>query len=523
MEVQVRALNIGGRPPVVVNDRHLIARVQQLPVLDLLGPVGVHHHQQGAGVRPEHGLLAVQQHALILGHLCHALVQLVGGSAHMVPHNIVRNSLHPGDGAYAHRRAHRVEVGGLVAHDHDAGGVRHQLAHGGGHDPALDLGAPLGFLAAPAEELEGKTVLDHRLIAPAGQGHLHRQAGEAVQLVKGVRVHPDADGEGGGDAGGIDHLPHAVQQGELLLLIIRQVLFFKKKQVAVPVQPQERAVGLLRPVGEPLDDVAEHGRADVLVLPLDGVLVVVQQQQGQHGLGGLVDVPGVGQIGDIQPVGGGKQSVRLIGGGPGHVPEHLIAPPVQLHLNRALAFALQQPAAVEAGGQVGHFGVEHPLLVPGEAQEAVVGPHHLIGVRPEHHQGEGAVQSALPGGLIHAVHDLLEEIVGLPLAPEGGGRIGDEQHPDDDQLRHRRLLVVQQSGDAREGQHHGEVQPDAGGQHPRQLLIHLDHLFQSLFGKGAYSIDIRLYQNQTTKTRPHDKSDFFVIYLKSRVDKLGAG
>ena len=115
----------------------------------------------------------------------------------------------------------------------------------------------------------------------------------------------------------------------------------------------------------------------------------------------------------------------------------------------------------------------------------VVGPHHLVGIRAEHHQGQGAVKGAVPGGLVHAVHQFLQIPVRLLLAPQGGRTAGDEQHPHHNELRHRRLGLPQQGGDARKGQHHPEVQPDARGQQPRQLLIHHLHLFPTRSKAGA--------------------------------------
>ncbi len=120
VEIEVRPLDIGGGPPVVVNDRHLVAGIQQLPVLHLLRAVGVHHDQQGAGIRPEHGLLGIQQHTFVLRHPRHPVIELIRRGPPRLPDDIVAHPLHPGDGANPHGGPHRVEVGGAVAHDHDA-------------------------------------------------------------------------------------------------------------------------------------------------------------------------------------------------------------------------------------------------------------------------------------------------------------------------------------------------------------------------------------------------------------------
>ena len=56
MEVECRVLDIVRRPAVVVNDRHPVAGVQQLPVLHQIRPVGVHHHQQGPRLGVDEGV-----------------------------------------------------------------------------------------------------------------------------------------------------------------------------------------------------------------------------------------------------------------------------------------------------------------------------------------------------------------------------------------------------------------------------------------------------------------------------------
>ena len=189
VEVEGAALDVGGGPAVVVDDRHLVAGLEHLSAGHLLGAVGVHHHQQGPGVCLQEGLLAVQKQVLVLLHPLQLAVQLVGGGGSALPDDVVGHTLLAGNGAHAHGGAHGIHVGGGVAHDEHAGGVRHQLAQGGGHDPALDLGALLGLLGPATEELEVEAVFHHRLIATPGQGHLHGQRGKAVQVRRGLPVH----------------------------------------------------------------------------------------------------------------------------------------------------------------------------------------------------------------------------------------------------------------------------------------------------------------------------------------------
>ena len=60
---------------MVVDDRHPVAGGQQIRVLDPLGPVGVHDHQQGAPVGDHHGLLGAEKGVLVLLLLPQALHQ----------------------------------------------------------------------------------------------------------------------------------------------------------------------------------------------------------------------------------------------------------------------------------------------------------------------------------------------------------------------------------------------------------------------------------------------------------------
>ena len=56
---------------MVVDHRHLVYRLQQILAHHLLGPVGVHHHQQAVGVGQQDGILLGEEHVLVLAQPPH--------------------------------------------------------------------------------------------------------------------------------------------------------------------------------------------------------------------------------------------------------------------------------------------------------------------------------------------------------------------------------------------------------------------------------------------------------------------
>ena len=153
----------------------------------------------------------------------------------------------PAQGAHPGGGPHRVVVGGLVAHDKHLGGVGHQGGQGIGHHPALYLGALLRLLGPAPVKLEGKPVADHRLVAPPGQGHVHRQVGEVQQLPEAAAVHAHADGQGGVHAAGVDHLVNGVQNIELAVNKFGQIPLLKDKQIPFPLIAAQNATRLGHP------------------------------------------------------------------------------------------------------------------------------------------------------------------------------------------------------------------------------------------------------------------------------------
>ena len=247
MVVEGGPLDIGGGPAVVVDDCHPVAGLQHLPGQHLLRTVGVHHHHQGAVVHHQQSLLGREKSAPVLAQLGQPVRQdLTGGRAGLL-NDIGGDSLLPGDGKHAGSGAHTVVVRGLVPHDKQTGGVGHQGREGIGHDPAFHLGALRGLLGPSAEELKGELVADDRLISTAGQRHLDGEVGKLHQLLEGGAVLAHADGQGGGQAAGVDHLVDGVQDVEFLIHEPGEVLLLKEEEVPVPLHPPQHPAGPVHP------------------------------------------------------------------------------------------------------------------------------------------------------------------------------------------------------------------------------------------------------------------------------------
>ena len=249
---------------MVVDDRHPVAALEDLQRLDLLGPVGVHHHHQGAVVRNEQGLLGGDEAVVIFGQLAQPVDQLLGGGDPGLPDDVGGDAVLPAQGAHTGGGAHRVVIRGLVAHDEDLGGVGHQGGQGVGHHPAFYLGALLGFLGPAAVEFKGELVADHCLVAPPGQGHVHRQVGEVQQLLVAVAVQAHADGQRGVHPAGVDDLMDGIQNIKFAVHKFGQMALLKDEQVALPLVAAEDAPGVSHPALDSAVDLGHDGGAFVL-------------------------------------------------------------------------------------------------------------------------------------------------------------------------------------------------------------------------------------------------------------------
>ena len=453
MVVESGTLNVGGSPAVVVDDGHPVAGLHQIQGLDLLRAVGVHHHHQRAVVRQQQSLLGGEEAVLILLQMGQLVHQHLSRGRARLPDDVGRDPLLPGDGAHAGGGAHAVVVGGLVAHDKHLGGVGHQGGQGVGHDTAFYLGALFRLLGAAAVELEGELVAYHRLVAAPGQGHVDGQVGKLEQLPIVLPVLAHADGEGGGDAAGIGNLADGVQNVKFLFDKPGQILLLKDVVVPVPLHPAEHAVGVGHPGVQTGVDLGVDGGALVLRQVFHQVLVVVQQQHRHHRAGGQILVPGLTQLGDVHPVGGGQEAAALVAGAHQVAVDHKPAA-AEAHVVGTLVFALQQPPGVKAGDNGGELGVEEVLPVAGEAQEAVVGPDDIVALRTEDPHGQGGVDHGIFCGHIHVAGDIFNVLGDLPaaLVAAGAGIQPQDQHHHS--FQHRQRNGKQGGGQGKQDQDH---------------------------------------------------------------------
>ena len=196
---------------MVVDHRHLVHCLQQILAHHLLGPVGVHHHQQAVGVGQQDGILLGEEHILVLAQPPQPAwdISLAG----FCPASLMMCTGAPFFRAMAHTpaAAPMQSMSGYLwpmTNTREASAISSPRALG--HDPALNLGALLQLLGAAAVELEVELVLDHHLVAAPAQRHVQGQGGEFVELPGRGAVAAEADGEGGGDAVGALYLPDLI-------------------------------------------------------------------------------------------------------------------------------------------------------------------------------------------------------------------------------------------------------------------------------------------------------------------------
>ena len=471
MEIKGGVGNIGGRPAVVVDNRHLVAGEQQLLRHRLLRPVGVHHHQQGAGVGQNDSVLAGDKGLLVLGQGAQSGDHVRRRSLARLPDDVGGHPPLAGDGAHAGGRADTVQVPVLVAHNKDSGGVGHQLPQGVGHHPALHLGALLRLLAPAAVELKVKLVFDDRLVPATAQGHLQGQGGKLKQLLEGVRLLADADGQCGGQTGGVLHLVDCIQHGELPVLKLLEIALLKEEEIAVPVVFGKHPLGGGGPLVQSVVDAAHQGGFGIVTLALHDLLVIVQGENGQHRALCVILIPQLGQIGDIHPVGGGQIAAPSLLVGADHVAEHQKAALAQGHLTGALPLALHQPAGGEAGHRVGQLEIKQMLPLPCDLKKAVVGPDHLVALRPENNHGQGGIGHGILGGHVDIVRDILDILQNL-LLPLGiaAAEVEVQRHHHHRLHGGQRPVAPRPGGQSKEHQA-DKIQPQAGLQQVGELFL----------------------------------------------------
>ena len=455
----------------MVDDRHPVAGFQQLGAFHHVGTVGVHHHQQGVRFHLQERIAGIEKHVLILRQGVQPFQHGSGGIVIRVDDDVRLLAPLPGGAANACRRAHSVHIREGVAHDVDLACIGDQLPEGVGHDPRLHLGALFRGFGTAAVKREIHLIPHHRLIAAPAQRHFQRQLGVFVQLRDAGGVHAHADGQGGMNV--LRHLDAAdgIQNGELFLHKVLEILFFKEKQVMIPVGFQQDALSGAGPDAELFVDLCQNGAALGILAGFHQILVVVQHQNGRNGTAGFIDFFQVIGLRGLHPVGGGHHALDAAAAPGAHqtaVDPEAVA--VQRHPLRAFLLAGEQPLDLEVRRRFGKPHLKKMLPDTGQLQKALVAPDDLPGIRPEHQRRQGGIdEGGLAGGVHAAGHgvDVLQNALAafLVALPE----------VDVQQRRHHSLrqsqLPIHGNGRRHEQQHEKEVEFQVRLQQSGKFLV----------------------------------------------------
>ena len=422
---------------MVVDHRHPVAGFQQVGVLHLLRPVGVHHHQQGAPVGHEHGLVAVDEGFPVLRLPAQPVDQLVGGVFLQVDDDVGLYAALSGQTADAYGAAHAVQIGKAVAHDQNLGGVPDQLGQGVGHDAGFDLGALFHLGTAAAEKLKAEPVFDDRLVAAPGQGQLNAHVGKLQRLAQISGVHAQTDADGGVDAAGALHLMHVLNNFELVVLHALQIAAFEDDQVAIPVIALDDAAVFLAP----LVQLVLHRVTDVVFDPVRLVLgqlvQIVDDDHRRHRSGPLVFQTDIVVIRYIHPVGYAHEGAALVViGGADDVAVELVFSAADFQQRGELIFPLQQPFAAELRHHVGYSGVHPGACAAAHVEKHLVAPDDAGVIQPEHRDGQGEIHQGVVLGVLRVVgHGL--DIGHQLLCPFTPDKLGIDQQQQNDADFHR--------------------------------------------------------------------------------------
>ncbi len=283
MKCQIRFLDIGSGPSVMVDDRNPVAGLQQAVILHLLRAVSIHNHQQRAAVRHKHGLLWRDKGPGIFRLLLQPADQRFRGVLLPINDNSALPAFIPGNAAYGHRAAHRIQVGMLMPHNEYPGGVRNQFCQRVSHHPGFDLRPRLNFVAASSVKHEVEAVFHHGLVTPPGEGHLHSQGAELQILSESRSAMAYADADRGMDSRGAYHFAYVLQHGKFLFRELLQPSLLKNEKVAVAVIPAHDGVLALAPLGDDVLHGVAHLIFDSVRLVFHHLIVIIDDDRRHNG------------------------------------------------------------------------------------------------------------------------------------------------------------------------------------------------------------------------------------------------
>ena len=377
-------------------------------------------------------------------------------------------ALLPAHTADAHGGADGIHIGVAVSHNEHLAALPDQLHEGVGGDTGTHLAAVIGFGTLAAVEGEVDPILDNRLVAAPAEGHLDGQSGEVVAFLEVGAVHAQTDGHGRGKPGGTFDLMNALQQGELVLGGPGQIPFFKNEQEAVALQLPQKAVIPVGPLGNGIAQLGVQGGDGAFGEILGQLLIVVHQNDGNHGTGADILVPHLieqRQITEIQNPEGA--AVGVVG------PEHGAVDPVAAILDGDIVGGLGLSGGEPVGGQAGNGFIQSALLqAVGQGTDGIkfrVVPDDVAVLQPDHQGGEGI--SSLAHGLNRG--GAAAQIPGKILAAEAAAQ--SEKHNGqygDRQLSYSQDRLTHQERGKAEAYQHGIIKAHPGIDESGQPSFH---------------------------------------------------
>ena len=348
-----------------------------------------------------------------------------------------------------------------MAHEEHLAAVPDELHQGVGHDTGFDLGALFQLLAAAAVELKGGLGLDNGLVATTGQGHVDAQGRILVQFLQGALAFAHADGQRGAEALAVLHLMDGLQNGELARGELQQAMLLKNKQIPVPLQAADDALGGLGPVVDVPVDVGGKGGFFRLAGVFHQLLIAVDDDESHRRAGALHIVPQTAVFGDIHPEQRGQQGAATAAARPHHVAIDLVFLLAQLHIIGAKGLALHDPAGVKAVEHIGDVGLEQRVLFTADLGEIIVAPDDLAGVHPQDRHGQRKIDHGMLGGVVHGKRQIFHIFADLGGAALGALPVIKIEQSHQHQLRQACGPVDLDPGDRRKQQHHHKGQARA--------------------------------------------------------------
>ena len=355
-----------------------------------------------------------------------------------------------------------------MSHDEHPAALTDQLHQGIGRHTGTHLAAVIRFPVPSAVEIEVDPILDDRLIAATAQRHLDAQGGKVIAFLEALAVHAQADGNGGGQAGGIDDLVNVFQQGKLVLLRPFQVPLLENEQETVALQPAKQAAVALRPPGDGFVQLGVQRGNGAFRQVFGQFLIIVDENDGDHRPGADILVPHLiqlRQVGKIQHAQHGAPVVLRPDGGS-------VYPVTAVAQNRvmgAFCFSGGEPVQGEVGQHLLQPQLGHGVGVPRQLAEAVVAPDDVSVPQTNHHRRQGRFPAA---GGFQGIGSGLDILLNFPFPTCPVQNVQQERDHCHRHFSGGQPVMPHQQRRSAESGHHEKVCTHPGSEQSSQLSIH---------------------------------------------------